>query len=176
MSKSKGNVVSPDEMVAKYGADSVRSYVLFMGPAESDAEWNDQGIEGVYRFLGRVWRTVTDALEEGSLSGSAQLSDAGAQPGAAKPAAGSDAARSGADARRFDAATLTATERSLLVKTNQVVAKVIQDVGERFRFDTVLAAIRDEASPEGQTKNDQAHRALVRPPVRRASRKVSQVL
>ena len=54
-------------MVAKYGADSVRSYVLFMGPAESDAEWNDQGIEGVYRFLGRVWRQVTDAIDEGLL-------------------------------------------------------------------------------------------------------------
>ncbi len=84
MSKSKGNVVSPDEMVAKYGADSVRSYVLFMGPAESDAEWNDQGVEGVYRFLGRVWRTVTDALEDGSLSGVAQLYGADAQAGAAK--------------------------------------------------------------------------------------------
>ncbi len=69
MSKSKGNVVSPDEMVSKYGADSVRSYVLFMGPAESDAEWNDQGVEGVYRFLGRVWRQVTDALDEGLLGG-----------------------------------------------------------------------------------------------------------
>ena len=67
MSKSKGNVVSPDEMVGKYGADSVRSYVLFMGPAESDAEWNDQGVEGVYRFLGRVWRQVTDAIDEGLL-------------------------------------------------------------------------------------------------------------
>ncbi len=44
MSKSKGNVVSPDEMAAKYGADSVRSHVLFMGPAEIDAEWNDQAI------------------------------------------------------------------------------------------------------------------------------------
>ena len=71
MSKSKGNVVSPDEMVGKYGADSVRSYVLFMGPAESDAEWNDQGVEGVYRFLGRVWRQVTDAIDEGLLGGAA---------------------------------------------------------------------------------------------------------
>ena len=53
-------------MVGKYGADSVRSYVLFMGPAESDAEWNDQGVEGVYRFLGRVWRQVTDAIDEGA--------------------------------------------------------------------------------------------------------------
>jgi leucyl-tRNA synthetase len=131
MSKSKGNVVSPDEMVAKYGADSVRSYVLFMGPAESDAEWNDQGIEGVYRFLGRVWRTVTDSLEEGSLSGPAQPQGAVAAAGAAESAAG------------FDEVTLTTAERSLLVKTNQVVAKVTQDIGERFRFNTALAAIME---------------------------------
>ena len=67
MSKSKGNVVNPDEHVARYGADSLRSYILFMGPGESDVEWNDQGIEGIYRFLGRVWRQVTDAIDEGVL-------------------------------------------------------------------------------------------------------------
>ena len=68
MSKSKGNVVNPDEHVARYGADSLRSYILFMGPGESDGEWNDQGIEGIYRFLGRVWRQVTDAIDEGLLA------------------------------------------------------------------------------------------------------------
>ena len=67
MSKSKGNVVNPDDHVAKYGADALRCYILFIGPAESDAEWIDHGIEGVYRFLGRVWRQVTDALDEGLL-------------------------------------------------------------------------------------------------------------
>lgn len=59
MSKSKGNVVSPDELIAKYGADTVRLYTLFIGPPEKDAEWNDRGVEGAYRFLGRVWRFVT---------------------------------------------------------------------------------------------------------------------
>lgn len=55
MSKSKGNVVSPDDMIEKYGADTLRMYILFMGPPEKDAEWNDQGIEGVNRFIRRIW-------------------------------------------------------------------------------------------------------------------------
>jgi leucyl-tRNA synthetase len=58
MSKSKGNVVSPDELISKYGADTVRLYTLFIGPPEKDAEWSDRGVEGSYRFLGRVWRLV----------------------------------------------------------------------------------------------------------------------
>ncbi len=55
MSKSKGNVVSPDEMVEKYGADTLRLYILFMGPPEKDAEWLESGIEGVYRFIVKLW-------------------------------------------------------------------------------------------------------------------------
>ena len=58
MSKSKGNVVSPDELIKKYGVDTVRLYTLFIGPPEKDAEWNDRAVEGAYRFLGRVWRLV----------------------------------------------------------------------------------------------------------------------
>ncbi|MDD5496357.1 MAG: leucine--tRNA ligase [Candidatus Omnitrophica bacterium] len=58
MSKSKGNVVSPDILIEKYGADTVRLYTLFIGPPEKDAEWSDRGVEGSYRFLGRVWRLV----------------------------------------------------------------------------------------------------------------------
>ena len=140
MSKSKGNVVSPDEMVRKYGADSVRSYVLFMGPAESDAEWNDQGVEGVYRFLGRVWRQVTDALEEGLLSNAAKLSGAGAGGGAAGGTAG------------FDDAALTSAERALLVKTNQVVQKATVDLGQRFRFNTALAVIMELSNDIGAAR------------------------
>lgn len=58
MSKSKGNVVSPDKLIESYGADTVRLYTLFIGPPEKDAEWSDRGAEGSYRFLGRVWRLV----------------------------------------------------------------------------------------------------------------------
>ena len=58
MSKSKGNVVSPDDLIEKYGADTVRLYTLFIGPPEKDAEWSDRGVEGSYRFLKRVWNLL----------------------------------------------------------------------------------------------------------------------
>jgi leucyl-tRNA synthetase len=59
-SKSKGNVVNPDPLVEKYGTDTVRLYELFIGPPEVDSEWSDQGIEGVYRFLNRIFKLVAD--------------------------------------------------------------------------------------------------------------------
>ena len=62
MSKSKGNVVSPDELIKRYGADTVRLYTLFMGPPEKDAEWQDTGVEGAYRFLGRLWRMIEPGI------------------------------------------------------------------------------------------------------------------
>ena len=123
MSKSKGNVVNPDEHVAKYGADSLRCYILFMGPGESDGEWNDQGIEGIYRFLGRVWRQVTEAVDEGLLSASGT--------------------RGGGRGAEFDEAALSPEARALLVKTNQVAHKATADIGRRFHFNTALAAIME---------------------------------
>ncbi len=123
MSKSKGNVVNPDEHVAKYGADSLRTYILFMGPGESDGEWNDQGIEGLFRFLNRVWRQVTDVVDEGWLDESGKTS--------------------GPVTWTFDEAELTGAERALLVKTNQVMKKATADIGERFHFNTALAAIME---------------------------------
>ena len=65
MSKSKGNVVSPDDLVRDYGCDSLRLYELFVGPPELDAEWDDRGIDGVYRFLNRFWKLAMDSLEAG---------------------------------------------------------------------------------------------------------------
>jgi len=60
MSKSKGNVVSPDEAIARYGADALRLYILYMGPAEQDKEWSDAGIEGTARLLDRIWRLALE--------------------------------------------------------------------------------------------------------------------
>jgi len=58
MSKSKGNVVTPDEIIEKYGADTGRLYILFIGPPDQEAEWSDEGVEGAFRFLARLWRVV----------------------------------------------------------------------------------------------------------------------
>jgi leucyl-tRNA synthetase len=69
MSKSRGNVTGPDELVDEYGADAVRTYILFMGPADQDMEWTDTGIEGVVRFLRRLWRVVQEVAEQAPADG-----------------------------------------------------------------------------------------------------------
>ena len=163
MSKSKGNVVNPDEHVAEYGADSLRSYILFMGPGESDVEWNDKGIEGMNRFLSRVWRQVTDAVDAGWYE-EAGWFQVGGENGHAPPLP--------------EDAELTAEMRSLLVKTNQVVEKVTLDIEKRFHFNTALAAIMElnneitsnrsrgdggpESTPEGRRVLAEAVEKMVR--------------
>jgi leucyl-tRNA synthetase len=64
MSKSRGNVTSPDQLAAAYGADAVRLYILFMGPADQDMEWTEEGVEGIARFLRRLWRVVNEAADQ----------------------------------------------------------------------------------------------------------------
>jgi leucyl-tRNA synthetase len=71
MSKSRGNVVAPDAMVDRYGADAVRLYILFMGPADEDMEWHDTGIEGTARLLDRVWRLGLEVAARGPVNGAA---------------------------------------------------------------------------------------------------------
>ena len=83
MSKSKGNVVAPDELVARYGADALRLYVLFLGPPEDDAEWTDGGIAGCYRFLQRLWTLVGGLAEAGVRVTASPASPARAQRGRA---------------------------------------------------------------------------------------------
>ncbi len=65
MAKSKGNVVPPEEMISRYGADATRLYILFMAPADEDKEWQDTGIEGTSRFLARLWRLAHEVAERG---------------------------------------------------------------------------------------------------------------
>jgi leucyl-tRNA synthetase len=69
MSKTRGNVAGPDEIVAQYGADAVRTYMLFMGPADQDMEWSESGIEGIVRFLRRLWRVVHEVAEQAPVDG-----------------------------------------------------------------------------------------------------------
>jgi len=63
MSKSKKNTVAPDDLIERYGTDTVRLYTLFIGPPEKDAEWNDRGVEGAYRFLQRYWKLTMDVVD-----------------------------------------------------------------------------------------------------------------
>jgi leucyl-tRNA synthetase len=111
MSKSKGNVVSPDDMIARYGADATRMYALFAAPPDRDLEWLEEGVAGVSRFLGRVYRL------------SAKYAEATRTASAASLAGGS------------------ATEQKLLRKLHQTIAKITHDFSGRWHFNTSIAAI-----------------------------------
>ncbi len=121
MSKSKGNVVSPQAIVERYGADTARAYILFIGPPEHDADWSDEGVEGVHRFLGRLWRLC------------AETADAGADAGVG-PLEGDLEAPSGLDG----------PDLQLARKATWAIDKVTQDLGGgRFAFNTAIAAVME---------------------------------
>lgn len=114
MSKSKGNVVPPDELIKDYGADTVRLYTLFIGPPEKDAEWSDEGVEGAYRFLGRVWRLVEKIKDQKSKI-------------------------KNTDQKSKIAEEATALRR----KMHQTIKKVTEDMEGAFRFNTAISAIME---------------------------------
>ena len=86
MSKSKGNVVDPDDMIQKYGADALRLYVMFVAPPEKEVEWTDSGLEGSFRFLARVWRLV-EPLGRGDAAATASAGACRARAGRRAPGA-----------------------------------------------------------------------------------------
>lgn len=114
MSKSKGNVVSPEEIIAKYGADTARLFILFAAPPERDLEWSDQGVEGASRFLARLWRIV------GHYAPTVKAAEKGYDPG-----------------------TLTKQERELRRALHATIKKVTDDVGGRFNFNTAISAVME---------------------------------
>jgi leucyl-tRNA synthetase len=75
MSKSRGNVVSPASIVERYGADTARCYILFIGPPDQDADWSDEGMEGVHRFLSRLWRLAVETAERSDAGGAGDADD-----------------------------------------------------------------------------------------------------
>ncbi|MFP4455449.1 MAG: leucine--tRNA ligase [Desulfonatronovibrio sp.] len=112
MSKSKGNVVDPDEMIKKFGADTVRLFCLFASPPEKDLEWSDSAIEGAYRFLNRLWRLVLELLPE--------LRPIG-------PCAD------------IDHSALNQAEKTLRTKEHESVQKITRDMIDKFQFNTAIA-------------------------------------
>jgi leucyl-tRNA synthetase len=133
MSKSRGNVAGPDALVDEYGADAVRTYILFMGPADQDMEWSDAGIEGVVRFLRRLWRVVIEVAEK-------PAGDAGDTPLARK--AHTTIAKATDDIeRRFQFHTPIAAVMEL---TNELV-RTPDDPAARFAAETAVSLIQPYA-------------------------------
>ena len=127
MSKSKGNVVAPDELVARYGADTLRLYVLFLGPPEDDAEWNDGGIAGCYRFLQRLW-TMVGGLARGR--------------------------RARRPPRRASPAGLSEVGLALARKAHWAIDKSTRDSAERFHFNTAIAAAMELLNETAARRGD----------------------
>ncbi|HUK77968.1 MAG TPA: leucine--tRNA ligase [Thermoleophilia bacterium] len=135
MSKSKGNVVTPDSVVERYGADALRLYELFIAPFEQSVAWNDRGVQGCLRFLTRFWGF---ALGVAALEGAAASGDTRGSEQAARGAA--DAAASGGDGDGHGAAP--AGSRDLARTLHKTVRKVTGDLDE-FRFNTAVAALME---------------------------------
>jgi leucyl-tRNA synthetase len=114
MSKSKGNVVDPDDMLQKYGADALRLYVMFVAPPEKEVEWSDAGLEGSFRFLLRVWRLVDHWAETVG--------------GEGVPACGPDC---------------TESERALRRKTHDTIRRVTVDIEERMHLNTAVSSMME---------------------------------
>ncbi|MBA4372697.1 MAG: leucine--tRNA ligase [Thermodesulfovibrio sp.] len=116
MSKSKGNVVDPNYLIEKYGADTSRLFTLFAAPPEKDLEWSDKGVEGAYRFLSRIWNLAfkySDRPDGKALAGSDEVSS---------------------------------EVRGLLRKTHQTIRKVTSDIERELHFNTAIAALMELAN------------------------------
>ncbi len=116
MSKSKKNVVDPNELLERYGADVTRLFCLFAAPPERDLEWNEDGVEGSNRFVNRVWRLVIDCMDK--------IDSAQAFNGAALDLKSKDA-------------------KSLYIKANQTIKKVTDDIDKSFHFNTAISAVME---------------------------------
>jgi len=114
MSKSRGNVTAPDELADMYGADAVRLYILFVGPADQDMDWTEEGVEGIARFLRRLWRIV----------GEARYASQDPQP--------------------------DPEPSSLSRKAHETIARVSDDIGRRFVFNTPIAAVMELVNELGR--------------------------
>jgi leucyl-tRNA synthetase len=133
MSKSKGNVVDPDAMLAKYGADALRVYVMFVAPPEKEVEWSDSGLDGSFRFLLRVWRLVDHWAE--TIGGEGM------------PECGPDC---------------TDAERALRRKTHDTIRRVTLDIEERVHLNTAVSSLMELVNELYSFSERTAHRAPTR--------------
>jgi len=124
MSKSKGNVVSPEDIIERYGADTARLFILFAAPPERDLEWSDQGVEGCYRFLNRIWRLVEESIDVTAKAGEVYSGH------------------------------LNADDREMLYVINRTVKKVTEDIKERFNFNTAISAVMEMVNALYQYKEN----------------------
>jgi leucyl-tRNA synthetase len=115
MSKSKGNVVDPDDMIQRFGADALRVYIMFVAPPEKEIEWTDAGLEGSFRFLTRVWRLVEPLAPA--------IAAAGAIP--------------------FEGLALDDADRALRRKTHDTIRRVTADIYPRVHLNTVISALME---------------------------------
>jgi leucyl-tRNA synthetase len=118
MSKSKGNVVDPDYLINKYGADTSRLFSLFAAPPEKDLDWSDQGVEGASRFLNRTWNVVYRNID---------------RIGSITPTLGTEA----------DCADMSEKGRDLMRKTHQTIKKVTSDIEREYHFNTAIASLME---------------------------------
>jgi leucyl-tRNA synthetase len=134
MSKSKGNVVDPNALIERYGADTARLFSLFAAPPEKDLDWSDQGVEGGFRFLGRVWKLVFELAPVVSTAGVVV------------------------------AASLTGEDGKLHRVVHKTIKKVTEDIEDRFHFNTAIAAIMElvNAIAAFEQKHDPANAPVVR--------------
>src|SRR4051794_23853918 len=142
MSKSKGNVVDPDDMLQKYGADALRLYVMFVAPPEKEVEWSDAGLDGSFRFLLRVWRLVDHWAETVG--------------GEGIPACGDDC---------------TEVERAVRRKTHETIRRATIDIEDRMHLNTAVSSMMElvnelyafsESTPHGMPGREAAVGTIVR--------------
>jgi leucyl-tRNA synthetase len=131
MSKSKNNGVDPNRLVEEYGADTARLFIMFASPPEQSLEWSEEGVQGAFRFLRRLWRAVHQ--------------HSGAGP-----------------AEEVAIATLDARQKALRRQLHQTIAKVTDDVGRRYTFNTAIAAVMELLNELGRFEaRSPADRAIV---------------
>ena len=134
MSKSKGNTVDPADMIQKYGADTVRLFILFAAPPTQDLEWSDSGLEGSYRFVNKVYRLVEGYLADAKTN----------------------------DALSLDGVTLNKEQKQIRQKTHQSLSKITDDIDRRHSFNTAIAALMELTNTLGRFKQTDGQSMAIR--------------